>query len=954
MSFTYSGTEPQPSLAWSFESTTTDYVQGLTGTTTGSVSYSAGRYNQGLNITNSPVGTPNTGTNYVTYTNPLTLSAAVGTSMSVWVNSSQLADPFEKSIVCIIEGSTWQLWFEIYTAGIQAVLYDSVLTNIFNVFYNSAPSVSTWYHYALVCNSSTFSFYVNGDLVGTVAITIGTPVFSGGTIEIGGSSGSYAPFSGLVDDFRIYNSALTASQVQSVYSSQGAPAPSLAMPLLNVAFTFDGTTTDYVSGLVPTTTTGTPTYPAGKYNKAISFPNLSRGGASNAATNTLNFSTTPIPSSNSYIGLSMALWVNTTQLPYTNDQSYILLCGDTAIIHQNNAGVNAINTFTYNPTAANYPGVSYNFTPTLGTWYHYCVVCNNGTLTQYINGAQTGIISVPNARTLTTPALSIGSDGTNRPFYGITDDLRIFDRPLTSLQVKAIYNQQGVPGQGDITGPQPNIFLGALLSYPTATGTTPTNDGTKLSFARASSQFLDFGSQTFDMTKGFSVTCKFAFTGTAFNNEVILNFNSISLTRSGTTGSIIFTYYNGTTAYSVTSTNTVAQNQVNTVTVFYTHSSVSISIILNGVTTTSTPAAAATTPRTITNCYVGFQTTTGQNLFAAIANGSSNVASSTDGITWIDSTYTGGLPSSTSWNSITVNINTGVFVAVANSGVAASSTDGITWFSRTIASSPWQSVTVNPTTGVFVAVADTTTNAASSTDGITWTPSSLIFASTWRTVTVNPTTGIFVALSASVLAVSSTNGITWTAYTMPSGPPAGWISVTVNPTTGIFVAVAGDNTNYAASSTNGTSWTIRTLPSTSFWRSVTVNPTTGIFVAIATNPSFFQAASSTDGINWTTRNLPFSSNWRSVTVNPTTGIFVAVANGVFGAAYSTDGINWTTVILPRTLNWQSVTASKSFSNGNYLNGDIYSLNIYNRELTPAELSGPPAPSPWGIFTGTPT
>jgi hypothetical protein len=37
----------------------------------------------------------------------------------------------------------------------------------------------------------------------------------------------------------------------------------------------------------------------------------------------------------------------------------------------------------------------------------------------------------------------------------------------------------------------------------------------------------------------------------------------------------------------------------------------------------------------------------------------------------------------------------------------------------------------------------------------------------------------------------------------------------------------------------------------------------------------------------------------------------------------------------------------------YLNGDIYSLNIYNRLLTPNELNGPPAPIPRGIFTATP-
>ena len=161
------------------------------------------------------------------------------------------------------------------------------------------------------------------------------------------------------------------------------------------------------------------------------------------------------------------------------------------------------------------------------------------------------------------------------------------------------------------SGPQPQVFLGPLTSYPATTGTPPSNDGTKLSFAGASLQFLNFGSQTFDMTRGFSVTCRFAFTGTIGNWERLIDFgngqsaNNILLARQNNSGNLAFFYLNGSTEYGITSTNTVTQGQVNTVSVIYTHSPVSISIILNGVTTTATPVAAATTPRTLTLCYVG-------------------------------------------------------------------------------------------------------------------------------------------------------------------------------------------------------------------------------------------------------------------------------------------------------------------------------------------------------------
>ena len=95
--------------------------------------------------------------------------------------------------------------------------------------------------------------------------------------------------------------------------------------------------------------------------------------------------------------------------------------------------------------------------------------------------------------------------------------------------------------------PQPKIFLGPLFSYPSSSGTQPTSDGTKVSFARASSQYLNFGSQTFDFTKGLTITCTFAFTGISGNGyERIIDFgpsgygNNIVLCRNNGTNGLWF------------------------------------------------------------------------------------------------------------------------------------------------------------------------------------------------------------------------------------------------------------------------------------------------------------------------------------------------------------------------------------------------------------------------------
>jgi hypothetical protein len=167
------------------------------------------------------------------------------------------------------------------------------------------------------------------------------------------------------------------------------------------------------------------------------------------------------------------------------------------------------------------------------------------------------------------------------------------------------------PRLANLNGPQPKIFLGPLLSYPSSSGTLPTSDGTKVSFARASSQYLDFGPQTFDMSRGFSVTCRFAFIGSVGNWERIFDFGSgvgvdnILLTRQSASGNILFSYRNGATEYLVISTNSVSQGQINTLTAIYNPSPLSLTIILNGVSTSSTPAVAASTPRTLAQCWVG-------------------------------------------------------------------------------------------------------------------------------------------------------------------------------------------------------------------------------------------------------------------------------------------------------------------------------------------------------------
>jgi chitodextrinase len=83
-----------------------------------------------------------------------------------------------------------------------------------NTFGSSALPANTWTHVAQTFDGSTVTLYVNGVQVAATAIT-GSIQDATNPLEIGSDHiyGQY--FQGLIDDVRVYNVALTASQIQA-------------------------------------------------------------------------------------------------------------------------------------------------------------------------------------------------------------------------------------------------------------------------------------------------------------------------------------------------------------------------------------------------------------------------------------------------------------------------------------------------------------------------------------------------------------------------------------------------------------------------------------------------------------------------------------------------------------------------------------------------------------------
>ena len=92
--------------------------------------------------------------------------------------------------------------------------------------------INTWTHLAVTYNGSTLTLYRNGVAVATSNVS-GTLSPTTGTLQIGASQfGEY--FKGLIDEVRIYNRALSATEIQTIYQQDSAtPVQTVATPVIS-------------------------------------------------------------------------------------------------------------------------------------------------------------------------------------------------------------------------------------------------------------------------------------------------------------------------------------------------------------------------------------------------------------------------------------------------------------------------------------------------------------------------------------------------------------------------------------------------------------------------------------------------------------------------------------------------------------------------------------------------
>ena len=217
-------------------------------------------------------------------------------------------------------------------------------------------------------------------------------------------------------------------------------------PQPTLAWQFDGTTTPYLGTISSTTQRGTLNYTSpGKYVQALNIQNPS-GTTSNSINWNFGTQTFSIDA-----GFSFSLWVRFNDLSYlTSIQQFIAFFNGTSNLLkiQLNA-TQGLMQFQFQDSVSSKN--TNMFTPSAAVWYHLTLVGSAGNITVYLNGSTTygPMAYVQSGITFNNASLGLSTNFIGFPVTNVDfDDFRIYNTALSSAQIQAVYNAQGMPSQG--------------------------------------------------------------------------------------------------------------------------------------------------------------------------------------------------------------------------------------------------------------------------------------------------------------------------------------------------------------------------------------------------------------------------------------------------------------------------------------------------------------------------
>ena len=237
-----------PVAAWSFDdgvgSVARASIGGLDGVISGAT-WTAGGKNAGALVFNGI-------DNKVTVSPAAALNLTTGMTVEGWVYPTVLNN---WRSVAAKEGSN-DLAYGLYANDVSGKPEGVVNTGAGHLatFGTGTLPVNVWSHLAATFDGTMQRLFVNGVQVGSLPVT-GTLVQTPGAFRIGGNSIWGEWFSGAIDDLRVYDRALSATEIQTDMNTAVAPPPAdTTLPTVAISTPVTGQTVSATVGVVATAT----------------------------------------------------------------------------------------------------------------------------------------------------------------------------------------------------------------------------------------------------------------------------------------------------------------------------------------------------------------------------------------------------------------------------------------------------------------------------------------------------------------------------------------------------------------------------------------------------------------------------------------------------------------------------------------------------------------------------
>lgn len=328
--------------------------------------------------------------------------------------------------------------------------------DFYGVFVPYNLLLNTWYHVVAIIdrNANTFDVYINGTYVGQDTFTGYTPATNNvniGANNLTGNTGDY--LDGKIDEVRIYNRALGATEIAALYNAGTAKEKNVS----NIGLTGywpmnEGsglTTADYTGQGNTGTLTGTttPAWTAGRIGKALYFD----GSSSKVNLGSVTIGTTA----------TISAWIKTST------------SGEVPVLSNRGSGVYfgaATKFFVYDNAATPSPSMYSNAAINDNAWHHIVWTATGATSTMYIDGTLDSQVAQAHPSSAGTAYIGWDASNVGEYFPGYIDEVRVYNRALSAGEVAQLYNQSSTATRVTINTAQNTIAPSNLVFWHTFDG----------------------------------------------------------------------------------------------------------------------------------------------------------------------------------------------------------------------------------------------------------------------------------------------------------------------------------------------------------------------------------------------------------------------------------------------------------------------------------------------------